>query len=223
MWNGGESSPLVGSVIESTTVCGLTRDDVQRALDSDRKALTKLVRELTPVIRVEVGVALVRRARSRGRDPRQDIDDFSQSILVYILADGGKVLRLWDPERGRSLASFVRLIARQRVSRTLQGHKGNPWSEDPTQVEDVEKMSPASAREEVVIESRDQLRVLLERLRARLSERGLLLFQMIYVEERPIAEVAEELGMSRGALDAWNSRTRKLARSLALAENRPAA
>lgn len=193
----------------------LTREDVQRALESDRKALTKLVNELIPVIRVEVGVALLRRARARGRDPRQDIDDFSQSILVHLLSQNGKVLRLWDPERGRSLASFVRLIARQRVSRTLHGHKGNPWSDEPTELADFEKLSPEPTRDDQIIESRDQLRVLMEQLRARLSERGLLLFQMIYVEQRSITEVAKSVDMSRGALDAWNSRTRKLARKLA--------
>jgi len=196
-------------------VSGLTREDVQRALESDRKALTKLVSELIPVIRVEVGVALLRRARARGRDPRQDIDDFSQSILVHLLNQDGKLLRQWDPERGRSLASFVRLIARQRVSRTIQGHKGNPWSDEPTELADFEKLSPEPTRDDQIIESRDQLRVLMEQLRARLSERGLLLFQMIYVEQHSIAEVAKAVGMSRGALDAWNSRTRKLARKLA--------
>ncbi|MEZ4384804.1 MAG: hypothetical protein R3A79_25970 [Nannocystaceae bacterium] len=193
---------------------GLTREDVQRALDNDRRALAKLVRELVPVIKVEVGVALVRRARPHGRDPRQDVDDFTQSVLVHLLSDGGKLLRQWDPERGRSLASFVRLITRQRVSRILQGHRGNPWSDEPTEHDDLDHLVP-EADDAPLIESRDQLRVLMEHLRARLSDRGLLLFQQIYVEQRPIAEVAEAQGMTRGAIDAWNSRTRKLARTLA--------
>ncbi len=111
-------------MLVSSAVSGLTREDVQRALDSDRRALTQLVRALMPVIRVEVGVALLRRARPKGRDPRQDVEDFSQSVLLHLLAQDGKLLRQWDPQRGRSLASFVRLITRQRVSRTLQGHKG---------------------------------------------------------------------------------------------------
>jgi len=205
-------------MLVSTAVSGVTREDVQRALDSDREALTRLVRELVPVIRVEAGVALLRRARSRGRDPRQDVEDFSQSVLLHLLAKDGKLLRQWDPARGRSLASFVRLITRQRISRTLQGHKGNPWSDEPTELQDFEKLAPEPPREDRLIESRDQLRVLLERLRARLSPRGLDLFHSIYVEERPLGEVAERFGMTRGALDAWNSRTRKLAREVAREE-----
>ncbi|MBZ5712899.1 sigma-70 family RNA polymerase sigma factor [Nannocystis pusilla] len=193
----------------------MTRDQVQQALDGDRPALTALVRALLPVIRVEVGVALVRRALPRRRDPRQDVDDFAQDVLLYLLADGGRLLRQWDPERGRSLPSFVRLIARQRVARVLHGHRGNPWSDEPTAHDDLEPVMPETSRDDRLLESREELRALLERLRAHLNERGLVLFEEIYVQQRPIAEVAHELGMTREAVDAWNTRTRNLARRLA--------
>ncbi|WAS89595.1 hypothetical protein [Nannocystis punicea] len=193
----------------------MTPAEVHHALDGDRTALAALVRELHPVIKVEVGVALVRRALPQRRDPRQDVDDFAQDVLLYLLADRGRLLRLWDPARGRSLPSFVRLIARQRVARILQGHRGNPWSDEPTDLEDLDPVVSAGGRDERVLESREELRALLERLRAHLTERGLSLFQAIYVEQRPIADVAREHGMTREAVDAWNTRTRNLARRLA--------
>lgn len=193
----------------------MTREQVQQALDGDRPALASLVRTLLPVIRVEVGVALVRRALPRRRDPRQDVDDFAQDVLLHLLADGGRLLRQWDPERGRSLPSFVRLIARQRVARVLHGHRGNPWSDEPTANDDLEPVMPEPSRDDRLLESREELRALLERLRAHLNERGLVLFEEIYVQQRPIAEVARELGMTREAVDAWNTRTRNLARRLA--------
>ena len=189
----------------------MTRDEVHKALAGDRAGLTALVRTLLPVIKVEVGVALVRRALPLRRDPRQDIDDFSQEVLLSLLAEGGRLLRQWDPERGRSLASFVRLITRQRVSRILHGHKGNPWSDEA--VEDIGAVME-EGRDDLALESREELRGLLERLRAHLSPRGLQLFEEIYVQQRPIAEVARELGMTREAVDAWNTRTRNLARRL---------
>ncbi len=194
---------------------------MQKALDGDRAALAGLVRGLLPVIKVEVGVALVRRAAPQRRDPRQDVDDFAQDVLLHLLADGGRLLRMWDPARGRSLPSFVRLIARQRVSRVLHGHRGNPWSDEPTTPDDLEPVMPETSRDDRVLESREELRALLERLRAHLTERGLVLFEEIYVQQRPIAEVARELGMTREAVDAWNTRTRNLARRLA-AEPPPA-
>ncbi|MCB9754872.1 MAG: sigma-70 family RNA polymerase sigma factor [Myxococcales bacterium] len=195
---------------------GVTPEQITSALEGDRDALRRLVEGLVPVIRVEAGVALARRARAHRRDPRQEVDDFTQEVLVRLLADDGKLLRIWDPARGRSLASFVRLITRQRVSRALQRFKGNPWGVDPTEPGDFEFIGEAArGRAGARVESRIELRALLERLRAHLNERGLLLFQLIYVEQRPISEVCDELGMTRGAVDAWNSRTRRLARRLA--------
>ena len=193
----------------------LTRDDILRALAGDRTALTALVGAVLPAIKVEAAMALVRRAGAQRRDPRQDIEDFAHDVLVHLLADGGKLLKLWDPRRGRSLASFVRLITRQRVSRALHGHRGNPWGDDPTEATDLESLV---GRDEGgrLLESREELRSLLERLRAHLDERGLVLFQRIYVEQVAIAEVAAELGMSREAVDAWNSRIRARVRRMAV-------
>lgn len=176
--------------------------------------MAALVREVLPPIKVEVAVALVRQALPRRRDPRQDIDDFAHDVVLHLMADGGRVLQLWDPERGLSLAGFVRLVARQRVSRALQGHRGNPWSEDPIDQESVELLADLDAGDRV-LESREELRGLLERLQAHLNPRGLILFHRIFVEQRPILEVAAELGMTREAVDAWNTRTRNLARKLA--------
>ncbi|MEZ4428214.1 MAG: sigma-70 family RNA polymerase sigma factor [Nannocystaceae bacterium] len=196
----------------------LSRDDVSRALAGDRAALDSLVRALVPVIEVEIGVALVRRAAPQRRDARQDVQDFTQEVLVWLLRDDGKLLRQWDPARGRSLPSFVRLIARQRVSRILQGFRGNPWSDEPTEHADLDALGEQRERADRQIESRSELHALLDRLRARLTARGLELFQLIYVEQRPIAEVCATMGMTRSAVDAWNTRTRKLARALAQGE-----
>ncbi|MGB1015675.1 MAG: hypothetical protein ACPG4T_16175 [Nannocystaceae bacterium] len=37
---------------------------------------------------------------------------------------------------------------------------------------------------------------------------------MIYLEQRTVKEVCQVLGMSRAAVDTWNSRLRKMVRSL---------
>lgn len=190
------------------------RVDIQRAFDGDRAALAVLIREVLPPIKVEVASALVRQALPRRRDPRQDIDDFAHDVVLHLLGDGGRVLRMWNPDRGLSLAGFVRLITRQRVSRALQQHRGNPWSEEPIDLETLEPLTEVDPGDRV-LESREELRTLLERLRAHLNERGLVLFHRIFVEQRPIAEVAAEVGMTREAVDAWNTRTRILARRLA--------
>lgn len=193
----------------------MTREEIERALNGGREGLAALVREVLPAIKVEATVALARRAQAQRRDPRQEVEDFAHDVLVHLLADRGRLLRMWDPERGRSLANFVRLITRQRVSRALHGHRGNPWGDEPTEATALEPLTGSDAGDRV-IESREELRQLLEQLRAHLDDRGLLLFQRIYVEQVAIAEVAAELGMSREAVDAWNSRMRSRVRKLAV-------
>lgn len=140
------------------------------------------------------------------------MDDFVQEVLVYLLSDGGKVLRRWDPDRGRSLHSFIRLVARHRVAQKLQGFRGNPWNADPTEHDELDASDSSPSRQ---LESRVRLNTMLDQLYGRLNERGMRLFHHLYVEQRSVAEVCELEGMSRAALDQWTARLRKLARQLA--------
>lgn|SRR5690606_17755870 len=193
----------------------LTPERILRACQGDRRELATLLDRLLPIVKVEVAVALRRRASARGRDPRQDVDDFVQDVMVHLLSDQGRVLRRWDAARGRSLDSFVRMVTRHRVARGLEGFRGNPWSGEPTDDEQLEALWADRSGTFRRLASRDRLARVLEQLRARLDERGLQLFRMIYVEQQPIADVAEALGMSRAAVDQWNSRLRRMVRGLA--------
>ncbi len=192
----------------------MTNAEMEAALSGDRKALKVLVQTLLGPIRSEVRVALWTRTRASRRDPSQEIDDFVQDVLLYVLENRGHRLRCWNPTRGRSLVSFVRLLARQRVSQILTGFRGNPWKDDPTEIEQTEALLGVDefAR---YMENREELRGILDELLARFSSRDLELFFGIYVEQRPPGEVAAEFGMTRNAIDTWNSRMRSLARRLA--------
>ena len=50
--------------------------------------------------------------------------------------DGG-ILRTWDPARGMKLRSFISLVVRRYLCRRLRGFRGNPWSIDPTDAEEL--------------------------------------------------------------------------------------
>lgn len=199
------------STMLSTAAPTATPEGIHRACHGDRRELARLVELLLPVLSVEVGVTLQRRGRLHSRDARQDVDDFVQDILVHLLSEQGKVLRRWDPTRGRSLPSFVRLVARHRISRSLEGFRGNPWNSHPTNDDRLDASDSSPSRR---IESRVQLTTVLDRIHSQLNERGVRLFNFLYVEQRSIAEVCELEGMSRAALDQWNARLRKLARRL---------
>ncbi|MCX4244790.1 sigma-70 family RNA polymerase sigma factor [Paraliomyxa miuraensis] len=199
----------------------MTPAEITRACEGDEELLEGLVGELLPVIRLEVTYGLQRRAASHGRDARQDVDDFVQDVLVSLLAGGGRRLRAWDPDRGRSLRSFVRLLTRRRISRILEGYRGNPWEGGAAEEADlVEERAVEPERLFARVLSRQQLEQLMARLRARFNERSQLLFELLYVEQRPVAEVCDTMDMTRAAVDQWNVRLRQLVRKLADALDR---
>ncbi|MCA9708064.1 MAG: sigma-70 family RNA polymerase sigma factor [Myxococcales bacterium] len=194
----------------------MTPAEIARACEGDDALLETLVEALLPAIRLEVSHCLRRRSALHGRSADQDVDDFVQDVLVQLLARGGRRLRAWDPSRGRSLRSFVRLLARRRMARVLEGYRGNPWEGGAAEEAGLVE-ARAIERERVFdrILSRQQLERLMDQLRARFNERSQLLFELIYVEQRSVAEVCETLGMTRPAVDQWNVRLRRLVRTLA--------
>ncbi|MCA9683268.1 MAG: sigma-70 family RNA polymerase sigma factor [Myxococcales bacterium] len=188
----------------------MTPEQVARALDGDRQAMRALVERLLPVVQAEVGFALMRGAAVERRDHRQDVRDFAQEVFVQLLSQGGKTLRSWDPERGRSLESFVRLVARRQVAAILRSGRRNPWAEKPMADDELEPALPAEQSGSARLDSAKRLERLVLALRERLDDRGLLLFEMLYVEERSVEEVMAATEMTRDAVYAWRSRFRKL-------------
>jgi DNA-directed RNA polymerase specialized sigma24 family protein len=166
------------------------------------------------VISREVGFLLARRAAPTRRDPRQELRDLAQDVLVLLFEQDGQELARWDPARGRSLDSFVQLVTRRRVARILTGGRGNPWSSEPTAPEDMEALFEVDAGEVAALEARHQLAGILESLQAQMTTRDAEIFAMMYVEEQTPETVCERMDMTRAALNTWRYRLRKLARSL---------
>lgn len=161
------------------------------------------------MIQAEVGFALLPLTRNQGRDPRQETFDLVQDVLMSLLRDDAKVLRRWDPARGSSLEGFVRLIARRHVAGVIRSKRRNPYAEHPLPGETLD-LQPADGPElEHRIEARDRLDQMLEHVRERLDERGQLLFELLYVEERPIEDACAATGMSRDSVYAWRSRLKR--------------
>lgn len=64
------------------------------------------------------------------------------------------------------------------------------------------------------LEERQQLDTLLMALKGRMNERDHELFELLYVQQVEPEEAANRLDMTRGAVNAWCYRTRKLARQI---------
>lgn len=187
-----------------------SRQLVDAALAGDAVAIRALVAHLTPVIQAAVARALLRRrAVARGSDVRQLLDDMIQDSFVELFRDGGKLLRTWDPARGKGLQGFVSLVAEQRVGAVLRSRRKNPWSEELAGDDPIEE--PASTVDpELSIASRQVVHRLFERVQAELSPLGMELFHRLIVDEEPIASVAASMSMSTSAVQAWSSRLKRL-------------
>lgn len=189
--------------------------EIRSALAGEEPALTRLVQTLTPVVqsRVARGLLLRRTGAASGRDVRQEVEDLTQEIFLVLFADGGKVLRSWEPGRGLSLANFVGLVAERQTASILRSGRRSPWKEDPTLPENLDQAS-ADSGPEAVAASREQLRNLLHRLKEELTPLGRHLFDLLFLRELPFEEVTRQTGMSSDAVYAWRSRLRRLARRL---------
>lgn len=192
-----------------------SHDAVRRALAGDEAALDRLVAALTPVIqsRVARGLLLRRVGRSAGRNVRQEVEDLAQEVFLVLFADGGKVLRSWQPERGLNLLNFVGLVAERHTATILRSGRRTPWKDEAALPADLEPAALDGGPEEVTA-SREQLRLLLRRLTEELSPLGRHLFDLLFLREVPFEEVVRQTGMSPDAVYAWRSRLRRLARRL---------
>ena len=199
-----------------TLVSELTPHLVQRALAQDPVAIRELVRAIQPVIQARVARAFFRyRRAAKGRDVRQEVDDLVQQCFVALFADGGRVLLQWDPSRGLGLLGYVGLVVEREVLSLLRSRRQNPWTEDPTLSEDFDARPDGGLGPEQLLESRQLLRAVVERLRAQLSDKGLALFEILVVDARSVEDVCAVMSMTPDAVYAWRSRLARLARTIA--------
>lgn len=190
-----------------------TRRLVQEALAGDSAALGVLVGRLTPVIQARVARAILARGSALGRQRRELIEDLTQEIFLLLFADDAKILRDWQPGRGLSIENFAGLVATRRALSILRSGKKSAWLDDPTLADDFDEATTAPSPERQTA-SKQQLNILLGRLRERLSPLGWRLFDLLLIQERTLAEVETETTLSRDAIYAWRSRLRRLAGQL---------
>ena len=185
------------------------------ATSPEPAALERFVRRVTPIVQARVARRLVlQRDRSGGdRDVRQEVEDLAQEVFLSLFADDARALRAWDPTRGLSLSNFVGLVAERQAISILRSGRRSPWRDDPTLDEELDRL-PEPRQSETAATSRDVVERLLDRLTEELTPMGRRLFDLLLVEEVPVAEAMVSTGLSAEALYAWRSRLRRVARQL---------
>jgi RNA polymerase sigma factor (sigma-70 family) len=177
---------------------------VRSALAGDRECVRRLIKRLRPVVHAEVAHVLLRGSSSRR--PRQELEDLVQEVFVRLWAHDGRLLRQWQPERGRSLESWVRLVGRSRVLDLLRSRRQTPAATERAEDDVLDGAGGVAEAPADTILARDTLARLQSRLRERLSERDWQLFIALIAEGCPVAQVSEETGMTPAAVYQWKSR-----------------
>jgi RNA polymerase sigma-70 factor (ECF subfamily) len=182
---------------------------VNAALARDATACRALIAQLAPVVRQRVAKMLLQSAGRSGRSPSAaDVDDLAHDVFVVLFDCDGRVLKAWDPQRGLSLRNFVGLVAQREASAILRSGRRSAWAEDPTH-EDVQLGVEAHTPERQVA-AREELGFVLERLRERLSPRGLLLFEALFSDHQAVEQVCARFGMTPNAVYSFRSRLQNL-------------
>jgi RNA polymerase sigma-70 factor (ECF subfamily) len=191
------------------------RELVDRALSGDASATRKLVVLVVPVVQARIARMLIRRRARGGRDVRQEVEDLAQEVFAALFENEGRVLRAWDPARGLGLASFCGLVAERESASILRSGRRSPWAADPTEAEALEKDLGAEPDFEARLATREQLELLVDRVRESLSPLGLEMFERLVVQEEAVETVCAATGMKPDAVYAWKSRLGKLVRKIA--------
>ena len=180
---------------------------VREALAGDSPAARKLVARLRPAIQAEVAHLLTQSRRSTGHAGRQALEDLVQDVFTALWSNRGVLLTRWEPARGRSFESYVRLIARSRALDVLRSRRRTPRQEEPTTGDALEAASPTQSAAQVgQVEARQALERLQQRMRQQFSARDWQLFTSLFTEHCSVQQVSEEVGMSTAAVYQWRSR-----------------
>lgn len=173
------------------------RELIRASGAGDRRAQTALIGRLVPIVRAQLRALCAR----LGVTAAQELGDLEQDALVELWRNDLQELRRWDPARGMSLSSFVRLVARRSAMRRLARRfkaEAIAAATAPDVIEAFAGRGPSDVR--------DELDELLREVYAELGPRDRELFERLFLEQQESAEVAAALGMSADALKKWRSR-----------------
>lgn len=134
-------------------------------------------------------------------------------MWLSLIAEGGRKLRAFDPERG-TLEDFVGRTAEREVidrwRRTMAEKRGGKaQAADP---EAIERVEGGSDPEQKAI-GQDLSERLHAHLRENLSEKGMLVFRYVFTDGRPPAEAARLMQVNVQVVYNWQHKIRGLVRT----------
>ncbi|MEM7154812.1 MAG: sigma-70 family RNA polymerase sigma factor [Myxococcota bacterium] len=193
-----------GSVADPS---GWTPAEIARALDVGGDRYEHLARTLLPMTATAAGQELYPFGAHYDRNAADLRHDVTQDVMVKLFANGGRVLRAWEPQLGLSLRGFIKRVVRFHVLQLFRTERSNPWRNDPAEPEQLDGLDPRPPEllhQLWLWQVRDQL---LERE----TERGRKLYQALFVEQRAAEDIARDHDMTRDAVYQWRARFKRRA------------
>ncbi|MBZ5712243.1 sigma factor [Nannocystis pusilla] len=216
---------LMDETIATKRGAELRPDDIDLAFHGSDEARRRLAVTLWSVVERAVQQTVRPIARALGRDIGQEIEEFVQETWILLLKDEGRVLRMWDPARGRSLNSWVHLVAQRHILRTLKGHRKNPWANHSLPLHEIVALidDGLPLRHDLVsdLDRIVDLMTLLDAVRAELGEARWSIFRQIFIEQRAPAEIAAEARLGVSQIYDLASYFRRQVRSIAKSLDSP--
>lgn len=178
---------------------------VQQLLRGDPDARKAMIERLQPTVRQRVS-----RVLGRQRNPTvYDANDLLQDVMMMLLERQERILGLWDPGRGLSLDNFIGMVAQRTATTILRSGRKAGWAEQPTEDEAL-PLEPGADSPESHFAQKEELEIILARVRARLSARGAELMDALIDAPETVEQVRERLNMSTSAVHSFKSRLRSL-------------
>lgn len=205
----------------------LRPQDIDLVFRGSQEARRRLATTLWAIVEGAVKRTLRPIARALRRDIGQEVEDFVQETWLLLLKDDGRILRMWDPARGRTLNSWVHLVAQRHILRKLKGHRSNPWANQslPVQelvdlIDDGLPLQPSLAPD---LDHILYLLSLLDAVRKTIGEARWSIFRQIFIDQRAPAKIAADERLEVSQVYDLSSYFRQQARDVATTLDKPPA
>ena len=162
---------------------------LRRTLRSETKAWNELVRRFRSLIFRCVTKVL---GRYESVLSSADVDEVYGEVMMTLVRDGMRKLRLYDPRRGTKLSSWIGMIATNVAYDYLRGTARRPILDRIDGVPDIEYDAASPLDDMLSDERRDQLNVML----AEYSDKDRAFVSLYYAQGLYAEEVAEEMKIS---------------------------
>lgn len=158
--------------------------ELAAVLANDPRAVRDFVREYGPVLQKAAGRIVCGELRKR-------LEDLMQDLMLGLFHDSARVLKAWDPQKGRELKAYLRDFAEKRTIDWLRRQQ-REGREQPTddfiltrKAEDINLGTQTEAPA--------WLEPLWNRFRTSCSAEDARLLDMFYVDQCSAQEIAEAL------------------------------